>query len=115
LYRALKHIYPLTTSWFDHPLKLLGVELDNVTGFNPANKALIDKLRLTTAIFPGLVEFSPRRSVIRVQCKDGRWVSVSKVLMPGKLSGKTCLTAADFFNGYISKVENTLERRFGSR
>lgn len=115
LFRALNHIYPLTTWWFDYPLKLLRIQLDNVTEYNPANRASIDKLGLKNPVFPGLVEFSAKRSVIRVQCKDGRWVCVSTILMPGKKSGRTCLTPVEFYNGYINKVENTLDRKFTSR
>jgi len=115
LFRALNHIHQVTTYWFCQPLKLLHMKLDDITGFNPINKAAIAKLNLTNPIFPGLVEFSSKRSVLRVQCKDGRWISVSTILMPAKKNGKKCLTAVEFYNGFMSKIENTLDRRFSSR
>ena len=114
LHRALSHIYRLSTSWFDHTLKLVDVELDNVTEFDPANKAAIDKLGSTNAIIPGLVEFSHDRSLLRVQCKDGRWVTVKAIVILGKPCGKSPFTAFEFYCQYVEQVENTLDRRFGS-
>jgi len=35
--------------------------------------------------------------------------------MSGKKTGKTCLSAIEFFNGYVTKVEFTLDRKFCSQ
>lgn len=96
-------------------MKLLHIKLDSVIDFNPANRVAIEQSGFTNFICPGLVEFSPSRSVIRVQCKDGRWINISTILMSGKKTGKTCLSAIEFFNGYVTKVEFTLDRKFCSQ
>lgn len=109
-FRALSYIFPLTTSWFGIPIKLLHVELDDIDELNPENRANIENLGTKTAIYPGLVEYSRRRCLLRIQCSDGQWVCVNTVLV----SGKKTLSASQFYNGFLSKVPNSLERRFGA-
>lgn len=110
LHRAIFHLFPLTTYWFDLPIKLLDVRLDEVSGMNPENRENISSLNTSESIFPGLVEYSRRRSLLRIQCKDGKWICVNSVIV----SGRRTHSAADFNNGYLSKIENSLDRKFTS-
>lgn len=108
-FRALNHIFPLTTTWFGVPIKLLHVELDYISGLNPENITNMKKLKIENKALPGLVEYSSQRNVLRIQCNDCNWVCVNKVLV----SGKKTMTASQFFNGFLSKIKNSLDRRFG--
>lgn len=106
-HRALSHIYWLKTYWFDSLVKLLDVSVDQITDYNPENQRSIQKLQITEKIFPGLIEFSRKRSLLRIQCRDGKWICVREVM-----AGKKTLSSEEFHNGYLSKIKNSLERRF---
>lgn len=108
-FRALNHIFSLTTTWFGIPIKLLHVELDYISGLNPENVANMKKLKIENKAIPGLVEYSSQRNVLRIQCNDRNWICVNRVLV----SGKKKMSASQFFNGFLSKIENSLNRRFG--
>ncbi len=108
MHRALGHLFPLTTSWFGLAVKILDVKVDDVTEMNPENRKKLETSQTKLMIIPGLVEYSRRRSCLRVQCKDGKWVRINSVTVVGR---KT-LTAKEFYNGFLSKVENSLERKF---
>lgn len=75
---------------------------------NPTNKANIQKLQLKEEIIPGLVEYSSRRSIIRIQCKDGKWIYTDSIIV----SGKRRFTPLQFYKGFISRIEDSLERKF---
>ncbi|XP_065203709.1 methionyl-tRNA formyltransferase, mitochondrial [Planococcus citri] len=107
-YRALSHLFPLKTRWFDMTVKLLDVSVDEIEIFNPKNQKVIKNMRTKENVFPGIVEFSRKRALLRVQCKDGKWVCVREIIV----SGKKSLSASEFYNGYMSKVENSMDRRF---
>lgn len=92
-------------------MKLLDVRLDEVTEMNPENRKNIKLTETSSRIFPGLVEYSRKRSLLRIQCKDGKWICVNSVIV----SGKKTQSAADFYNGFISKKDNSIERKFDSR
>lgn len=108
-HRALSDLYLLRTYWFGSLLKLSDISLDQVIGMNPENRRSLQSFRMDGEIFPGLVEFSKKRCLLRVQCKDGKWICVKHVIC-----GKKCLSPSEFYNGYLSKIENSLERRFNS-
>lgn len=91
-------------------MRLLDIKLDELTEMNPQNEKHISLLKTGGSILPGLVEYSRRRSLLRIQCRDGRWICVNSVTV----SGKKTQSAADFHNGYISKIKNSLERKFTS-
>lgn len=111
-YRALRHLHPLTTYWFDQVVKILDVELDNVTQTNPENeRCIIREYGTKDVVLPGLVEYSQRRSLLRVQCKDGKWVCIRSLI----ISGKKQLTAGEFNNGFLTKVKDSLHRKFEFR
>ncbi|XKL60523.1 hypothetical protein PGB90_007580 [Kerria lacca] len=100
-YRALAHLYPLTTHWFDFLIKIPNIKIDEITEMNPTNKANIQKLQLKEEIIPGLVEYSSRRSIIRIQCKDGKWIYTDSII----LVKSRVLIANSFLINYIKNIK----------
>lgn len=125
LHRALSHMYPLTTSWHEVPVKLVDVtaekrglsfdkdfpEEDDTSLKKSALDFLNDK-KSDHSNFDvsrtGLIEFSKHEKVLKVTCKDGAKVIVKRITVGGKT-----ISAMDFFNGYLSKRPST-EWKFGT-
>ncbi|CAG9769280.1 unnamed protein product [Ceutorhynchus assimilis] len=90
LQRALKSIHPLKTSWNSIPVKLFDAEIW------PKDEEHRN---------PGFVVYSKKNKLLLIECANRTWISVKKV----GVQGKKIMNAADFHNGFISKVpENTI-------
>lgn len=93
LYRGLKGITPLKTNWFSSQIKLLDVSV---------------WLEPRQATKPGFVEYSRKNKVLIVECAGDTWISVKQV----GVQGKKVMNAADFYNGFISKLDKNTDGCF---
>lgn len=107
-YRALSHLFPLKSRWSDIIVKFLDLSVDEMESFNPKNQRIMRNMGIDEKIFPGLAEFSRKRALLRIQCKDGKWICVRQVI----IAGRKPLSATEFYNGYLSKIKNSLDRKF---
>ncbi|CAL4064837.1 unnamed protein product, partial [Meganyctiphanes norvegica] len=132
-YRALDDHFPLWTTWLGKTVKLRNLVMKEEL-FQPkiksteVNIAIIDDLALKEEsaqqinaeqlvnkdigneqhqtnfqgqkIIPGNIVYNKQRKVLSVYCKDG-WVDFRMVI----IKGKKPMTAGDFYNGFISKVD----------
>lgn len=93
LYRALYSFKWLTTHWHKVRVKLKEIDLThdspNATTSNP---------------LPGAVEYDKQNKCLRVYCCDGHTICVTKLSLEGR---KAEMSAADFNNGFLKKVNHT--------
>ncbi|GJQ86677.1 hypothetical protein Trydic_g7857 [Trypoxylus dichotomus] len=87
LSRALFGLYPLITKWNDLNIKLYDIKL-----CSPEK---------TTCIQPGFVHYDRDSRLLKIQCLNSNWISVGSV----GVSNKRKMSASDFNNGYLSKVD----------
>ncbi|ENN73827.1 methionyl-tRNA formyltransferase, mitochondrial [Dendroctonus ponderosae] len=85
LYRALKSVFPLKTTWYGTPVKLSDIAMFQASG---------------TTKKPGHVYYSKPHKALIVECAGSTWISVKEV----GVQGKKTMKAADFYNGFISKL-----------
>lgn len=93
LARALKGLYPLQTSWNGIGVKLLEVATSKEISSQVNHK-------------PGFVMYDKNEKVLKVLCTDKKWICVKRI----GVTGKPVMSATDFSNGYLNKVD--LDRRF---
>lgn len=96
LSRALYNLYPITSNWNNVPIKLLDID------FNP----VLADINKNAIVSPGFVKYDKKLQRLLIYCSDNKCISVKNV----GLSGKKPMTAKDFNNGYIKKVN--LQQRF---
>ncbi|GAB6019266.1 hypothetical protein CHUAL_000866 [Chamberlinius hualienensis] len=91
---------PLQTVWRGQSVKLSGMlQASEVVKINLTK--LEEEIKLKAGMVrPGKVVYHKKRKIILVVCKDG-WVGFQYVLHKGKRP----MSASEFYNGYISKVE----------
>lgn len=90
LQRALKSLQSLKTMWNSVPIKLFDI-------------AIWPEIRECRS--PGYVEYSRKHKLLIVECANKTWISVQRV----GVQGKKVMSAADFYNGFISKLDkNTI-------
>nr|CAD7454143.1 unnamed protein product [Timema tahoe] len=94
LYRALSGVFPLYTTYQGLPIKLYNGTLP---------LPVIDNIIRDKRPTPGFVEFHRPSGVLRVMCADGFWVAFQSIGVPRKKP----ISAADFYNGYLSKTRET--------
>lgn len=92
LYRALYSFKWLITYWHKRRVKIKELDLssDNKDEFN------LGKL-------PGSVEYDKANKCLLVYCADGKTIRIKQLA----LEGKSTMTAADFNNGFLKKVDTT--------
>ncbi|XP_031633504.1 methionyl-tRNA formyltransferase, mitochondrial [Contarinia nasturtii] len=90
LYRALYSFKWLTTCWQKRRVKIRDLDLTN-DGVNESN---LDRS-------PGYVEYDKINKCLCVHCSDGHFISIKKL----SVEGKPVMTAADFNNGFLKKVD----------
>ncbi|XP_066589673.1 methionyl-tRNA formyltransferase, mitochondrial isoform X2 [Prorops nasuta] len=86
LQRGLLNVYPLTTYFEANIIKLYNINLAETPKIQTPNEK------------PGFVIYSRKRKLLLVKCKDGQWISVSNITVPGR----RVMNALDFYNGYIA-------------
>lgn len=91
LYRALYSFKWLTTHWHRRRVKIKEIDVDGV------GDVKADKL-------PGYVEYDRVNKCLHVYCSDGNAIRITKLGLEGK---KSEMTAADFNNGFLKKVDQT--------
>lgn len=92
LYRALYSFKWVTTFWHKRRVKIreLDFSSDNTEKPNPEK-------------ISGCIEFDRANKCLRVYCSDGHFIRINKLI----LEGKSMMTAADFNNGFLKKVDPT--------
>ncbi|XP_066139327.1 methionyl-tRNA formyltransferase, mitochondrial [Euwallacea fornicatus] len=91
LQRAVKSVLPLKTTWFSIPVRLFDINI-----FSDATRKCVQ---------PGYVEYNRTHKLLIVECANLSWISVKRV----GVHGKRIMGAADFYNGFISKIDkNTI-------
>nr|CAD7260361.1 unnamed protein product [Timema shepardi] len=98
LYRALSGVFPLYTTYQGLPIKLYNGTLP---------LPIVDSITRDKSPNPGFVDFHRPSGVLRVMCADGYWVAFHSIGVPRKKP----ISAADFYNGYLSKTKES-ERVF---
>lgn len=88
--RALTGVYPLTTTFHSTPVKLYNISQKQTSVIN--------------SVIPGLVKYCKRSKTLEIQCSDGNWITVKNVGVPGR----RIMSAADFNNGFLSKITENL-------
>lgn len=92
LYRALYSFKWLTTYWHKRRVKFRELSLSSD-----------DQFECEPAKTPGCVEYDKTNKYLRVYCSDGKLICVKQL----SLEGKSVMTAADFNNGFLKKVDQT--------
>lgn len=90
LYRALYSFKWLTAFWHKRRIKIRELELSSGMSEEPNPEKLV-----------GYVEYDKFNKYLRVYCSDGHFIRVKKIA----LEGKPAMTAADFNNGFLKKVD----------
>lgn len=92
LHRALYSFKWLTTHWNKRRVKIRELDLsDQVAG------------EANTKKLPGCIEYDKVNKCLRVYCSDGHFIRIKQLI----LEGKPVMTAADFNNGFLKKVNLT--------
>ncbi|XP_055524586.1 methionyl-tRNA formyltransferase, mitochondrial [Wyeomyia smithii] len=102
LYRSLYSYKPLTTrftSSSDETIKLFKLVYDDHVSVEDSSSKTV----------PGQVQYCRLRKRLRVWCYDGKSVEVEQL----GIGGRKVLSAAEFYNGYLSKVKPA-QRLFGT-
>lgn len=97
LYRALYTLKYLTTTWQKGKVKI--IEIQNCDSCNAGT--------IPSASRPGTIAYRKNENCLHVHCWDGSIVKILKL----QLEGRRVLSARDFNNGYLKKV-NVNERYF---
>lgn len=92
LYRALYSFKWLTTHWHKRRIKIKEIDISR----DGEQEMKIGKL-------PGSIEYDKENKCLRVYCSDGSFIKIKR-LTP---EGKVIMTAADFNNGFLKKVDRT--------
>lgn len=94
LYRALYTFKWLTTDWHSRRVKIKEIDLrSNENVDNESNVSIL---------LPGRIEYDKLNGCLRVYCCDGSYIRVKKLSLEGK---KSEMSAADFNNGFLKKVD----------
>lgn len=91
LYRALYSFKWLTTNWHKRRVKIKEIDL------HCSNEVRPDKL-------PGYVEYDRINKCLHAYCSDGMAIRIKRLGLEGK---KSEMTAADFNNGFLKKIDQT--------
>lgn len=89
-YRALYSFLQLNTTWHNSSVKFIEMSINN-----NQEKVIIGN----PFYLPGFVEFSKNEKCLKVLCKDGYYLNISKI----KVEGKKVMSAIDFNNGFLKK------------
>lgn len=134
LHRALGHIYPLTAQWQGVKVKLHKISLDQKHKSDSSNthhETATQTTKLSSAMSflnethqnvnsvdpnqtkpldfsPGEVSFCKPDKLLRIKCKDGKYILCDGVTVTGKKK----MSAVDFNNGFLCKVHNIQDRKF---
>lgn len=92
LYRALYSFKPLETTYRGERVKMF--ELCKAVDFQPAPEVADAE--------PGSISYCKAAKTLFVKCQDSCFVGVKKLSI-----GKKKMSAADFHNGFLSKVESS--------
>lgn len=92
LYRALYSFKWLTTDWHRRRVKIKEIGLNSHENANKSNVIMA----------PGRIEYDKSNKCLRVYCSDGSFIHVKKLGLEGK---KSEMSAADFNNGFLKKVD----------
>lgn len=92
LYRALYSFKWLTTFWHKRRVKIKELDLFRDTTDQPKS----DKIA-------GCIEYDKSNKCLRVYCSDGHFIQIKQLV----LEGRPAMTAADFNNGFLKKVDAT--------
>jgi methionyl-tRNA formyltransferase len=95
LYRALYSFKHIFTYFNDEPVKL--VEISRVK----------NRENIYQAYHAGRIDFSWKTKTLMVWCADGNCIEVHKLIV-----GKKTLSASDFNNGYLRKINEPHRRKF---
>lgn len=96
LYRALYSFKWLTTDWHGRRVKIKEIDLQSTPN--------VDKASAHVIMSPGRIEYDRSNKCLRVWCSDGSFIRVKKLGLEGK---KSEMTALDFSNGFLKKVDRT--------
>lgn len=93
LFRALYSFKWVTTRWHNKRVRIKEIDfsINNDNDYDNKNHQ----------ITPGNVEFDRNNKCLRVYCIDGKYIRIKCISMEGKHS----MTAADFNNGFLKKVD----------
>lgn len=94
LYRALYSFKWLTTFWHKRRVKIRELDL---------SESDVKNAEANSINRPGYVEYDKTNKCLRVYCSDGRCIRIKQLI----LEGKPVMTAADFNNGFLKKVDQT--------
>lgn len=92
LYRALYSFKWVTTFWHKRRVKIRELDLSSDITEKPNPKKL-----------SGCIEYDKDNKCLRVYCSDGHFIRIKQLV----LEGKSVMTAADFNNGFLKKVDPT--------
>lgn len=95
LYRAVYSFKWLTTDWHRRRVKFKEIDLKS-HGNSECESSLMKS--------PGCIEYDKLSKCLRVYCCDGSFIRVKKLGLEGK---KSEMSAADFNNGFLKKVDRT--------
>lgn len=93
LYRALYSFKWITTYWQIRRVKFRELHLSSN----------IEKMACEPSKLPGYVDYDYINKYLRVYCSDGKFICVKKL----SVEGKTVMSAADFNNGFLKKVDQS--------
>lgn len=92
LYKALYSFKWLITYWHKRRVKIREMDLNlHIKETNVYKQ-------------PGYIEYDKRNQCLRVHCNDGSSICVKRLGIEGK---KSDMSAADFNNGFLKKVDQT--------
>lgn len=94
LYRALYSFKWLTTDWHRRRVKIKEIDVQSDECEHSSGVSLS----------PGYIEYDKMNKCLRVYCCDGSFIRVKKLGLEGK---KSEMSAADFNNGFLKKVDRT--------
>lgn len=90
LYRALYSFKWVTTFWHRRRVKIREIDLSSDITEKPNSEKL-----------SGCIEYDKANKCLRVYCSDGHFIRIKQLV----LEGKSVMTAADFNNGFLKKVD----------
>lgn len=102
LYRAVYSFKWLTTDWHRRRVKIKEINLKSHESEGEYGSSVV--------LSPGRVEYDKLNKCLRVYCCDGSFIRVTKLGLEGK---KSEMSAADFNNGFLKKVDRA-QRYFTS-
>lgn len=95
LYRALYSFKWLSTTWHDRRIKIREIVIpdDDEQSINTGSESKGNR--------PGSAEYDKATKTLHVQCIDGRSIQIKQLGIEGKRS----MSAEDFNNGFLKKVD----------